>query len=105
MKKFTIALLIGLTAGTIDVVPMYFMHLNWYANISALIHWTILGVIIPFVNWDIKPWLKGIIIATICAFPVIIQTLEKDYSSVLPILLSSVILGALIGSVSNKIIS
>jgi hypothetical protein len=105
MKKFTIALLIGLTAGIIDVVPMFFMHLNWYANISALLHWCVLGIIIPFVKWNVKPWLKGVIIATISAFPVIVITLEEDYSSVLPILFSSVILGALTGIVSNKLIS
>lgn len=106
MKKIFTAFLIGLIAGIIDVVPMFIMHLNWYANISAFFHWIVLGLIIPFVNWNIKAaWFKGLIVAVISAFPVIIITLENGYGSVLPILTSSVILGSLIGFMGKRFIA
>ena len=105
MKKIFIALIIGLIAGIIDVIPMFIMHLNWYANISAFAHWIVLGLIIPFVNWNIRTaWFKGLIIGVISAVPVIIITLEDGYDSVLPILTSSVILGSLIGFLGKKYI-
>ncbi len=104
MKKIAIALIIGLIVGIIDVIPMYIMQLNWYANISAIVHWIVLGLLIPFIKWNIKAWLKGIIIATLCALPVIILTLEADTSSVLPILISSVILGAFTGITGKKFV-
>ncbi|MBN1119043.1 MAG: hypothetical protein JXA77_17670 [Bacteroidales bacterium] len=104
MKKYLMALLMGAAAGITDVIPMFIMQLNWYANLSAFVHWVVLGLIIPFVSWNMKSWLKGVIIAVISAIPVIILTLEDGSESIGPILLSSVILGALIGLLSNKYI-
>lgn len=104
MKKIGIALIIGIIAGIIDVIPMYIMELSAYACIAAFIHWIVLGLIIPFVRWCLKAWIKGIVIATISAIPVILQTLEVDNSSVIPILFSSVILGAFMGWAGEKYI-
>ncbi len=33
--------------------------MNKYANVSAFFHWVVLGLIIPFVAWDISHWLRG----------------------------------------------
>jgi len=102
MKKISIALLIGIIAGFIDVIPMIIQHLNWYANLSAFIHWIVLGLIIPFVNWNIPSWIKGSIIGILTAVPVTIITMETGFKSILPILVASVILGAFVGSAGKK---
>lgn len=104
MRKIALALLIGIIVGIIDVIPMYFMELSWYASMAAFVHWIVLGLIIPFVNWCMKSWIKGIVIATLSAIPVIIQTIELDYSSIVPILSSSVVLGALTGLAGERFV-
>lgn len=105
MKKLAIGLLIGTIAGLIDVAPMTFMELGWHANTSAFLHWLILGIIIPFVSWDLYGWIKGAIIGLISAAPIILLTLEKDSSSVLPIIGSSIVLGALVGLAGQRFIT
>ncbi len=105
MKKIAIGLLIGTIAGIIDVTPMVFMDLGLYANSSAFFHWLVLGLIIPFVSWDLYGWIKGALIGVISAVPIIIMTLEKGTSSILPILVSSLVLGALMGIAGQRFIS
>ena len=72
MNDILIAAIIGLTAGLIDVTPMIIMKLEKTANISAFVHYFVLGLIIPFVVWNIDPWIKGIIISTLSGLPVMI---------------------------------
>ena len=93
MNDIFIALIIGIIAGVIDVIPMLIQKLNRFANLSAFTHWVILGLIIPFVSWNIDPWLKGLIIGELTAIPVILMLIQKDKKSVIPILLMSALLG------------
>jgi len=54
-------------------------------------------LIIPYVNWDIQPWLKGLIIAEISALPIMILVFVKEPKSLIPIMVFSAILGILVG--------
>lgn len=78
MKEILIALIIGIIAGVIDVIPMIIQKMDKYANLSAFSHWVVLGLIIPFVSWNIAPWLKGLIIAEISAIPVLFMVASND---------------------------
>ncbi len=93
MKEILIALVIGIVAGTIDVIPMIIGKMEKSANLSAFTHWVVLGLIIPFVSWDIEPWLKGLIIGEISAIPVLFMVAPKDKKAILPIVIMSAILG------------
>lgn len=93
MNDFFVALTIGIIAGIIDVIPMIIQKLNKYANLSAFFHWVVLGIIIPYVNWEIDPWLKGLIIGELAAIPVMILVSEKDKRSFIPIMVMSALLG------------
>jgi hypothetical protein len=93
MNNILIALIIGIIAGTIDVTPMIVRKLDKFAIASAFLHWVILGLIIPFVSWDIQPWLKGIIIGELATLPVMIIVSQKDRKSVIPISIFSALLG------------
>ena len=97
MNKIFIALIIGIIAGTIDVIPMIIQRIDKYACISAFVQWIVLGLIIPYVNWDLQPWLKGLIIAEISALPIMILILAKEPKSLIPIMVFSAILGILVG--------
>lgn len=104
MDDFLIAVIIGLVAGLIDVTPMIIMKLEKVANISAFVHYFVLGLVIPFVNWGIDPWLKGIIISFLSALPVMIIVYPKDKKAIIPMVVFSLILGAGIGIAGAKFI-
>jgi hypothetical protein len=104
MKNFFIALLIGLCAAIIDVVPMIIQRLDKTACISAFIQWMVLGLIIPYVNWDMQPWLKGLIIAELAALPVLVLVFAKEPKSIVPIILFSAVLGISVGLAGAKFI-
>ena len=97
MNEILIALLIGVIAGIIDVVPMIIQKMDKYANLSAFFHWVILGLIIPFVSWDIAPWLKGFIIAEISAVPILLIVGPEDKKAIVPVSVMSAILGVGVG--------
>jgi len=104
MTNILIALLIGIVAGIIDVIPMIIMKLDKTANWSAFIHWVVLGLIIPFVHWDIDPWLKGLIIGELMTLPIIIIVAPNDKKSLIPIILFSAILGMGVAIAGSKFI-
>lgn len=102
MRKISIALSMGVTAGVVDVIPMLIMHLSIYATISAFVHWVVLALIIPFVNWDLRSWVKGMFVAFISILPVMILLVETNPKDLIPMILSSLILGGLIGLFGKK---
>lgn len=104
MNNFLIAILIGLAAGLIDVIPMILMKLEKVASISAFVHYFVLGLIIPFVSWGIDPWLKGMTISLLSALPVMIIVYPKDKKAIIPMFVFSLILGAGIGIAGAKFI-
>ncbi len=97
MNNFLIALSIGICAGIVDVIPMLIQKLNKTASLSAFSHWVVLGLIIPFVDWDIDPWLKGLIIAELSGIPIMIIVGAQDRKALIPITVMSAILGAAVG--------
>jgi hypothetical protein len=104
MKKIFIALLIGIIAGIIDAIPMVIMDLSWYATLSAFMHWVVLGLIIPFVSWKNPDWLKGLLLAELFAIPTAIYIFPIEAESIPVILLSSALLGTLVGWSGRKFV-
>ncbi|MGE5454846.1 MAG: hypothetical protein ACM3O9_06585, partial [Methylocystaceae bacterium] len=70
MRRFWIAVGLGMAAGVIDVAPMLVMNTDVFACISAFLHWVFLGIVIVYIDWPIMGWLKGLIIAWLAALPV-----------------------------------
>jgi hypothetical protein len=97
MKNITIALIIGLIAATIDVVPMIIRKIDKSACISAFVQWIVLGLIIPFVDWNMQPWLKGLIIGELTVLPIMILVFAKEPKSIIPISIFTAFLGTFVG--------
>lgn len=97
MNNLLIAITIGVVAGVIDIIPMIIKKLDKQAIFSAFVHYFVLGLIIPFVNWDVSGWIKGITIALLTAIPVMIIVYPKDKQALIPMIVLSIILGAGIG--------
>ena len=104
MNSILIALLIGIVAGIIDVIPMIIQKLDKHANWSAFVHWVVLGLIIPFVDWNIAPWLKGLIIGEIGVLPIMILVYKEDKKALIPIAIMSAILGIGVAVAGVKLI-
>ena len=73
-------------------------------SISAFIHYFVLGLIIPFIDWGIPSWITGIIIALLTAIPVMIIVYKKDKKAIIPMFIFSLILGAGIALAGAKLI-
>ena len=104
MNEILIAAAIGLVAAIIDVIPMIIQKLDKISCMSASIHYFVLGLIIPFVNWDLAPWLKGMIISLLVSLPVMIIVYSKDKKAIIPMTLFALMLGAGIGIAGAKFI-
>ena len=104
MNDIYIALLIGIIAGIIDVIPMVIQKLDKNASLSAFVHWVVLGMIIPYVNWDMQPWFKGTVIALLTAIPIMIIVYQQDKKALIPMTIFSIILGAGVGLAGAKYI-
>ncbi len=102
MKHLLKALLLGVCAGVIDVIPMIAQGLNWYANASAFIQWIVLGIIITHIEIGLKSWLKGLVVAELCAIPIMIIVSMDGFSAVIPIIVATAILGSCIGYFGDK---
>lgn len=76
---------------------MIVKKLDKRATLSAFAHYMGMGLIIPFVNWDMAPWLKGIVIALVTAVPVMVVVYPHDKKAWIPMLVFSIVLGAAIG--------
>ncbi len=95
--KIAIALIIGIVAGIIDVLPMIKQKLDKSFCISAFMQWIALGLTIPFVDWHLPPWLTGLILAELFAIPIMILIYPRGPKALIPISIFSAILGVLVG--------
>ena len=105
MNNILTAILIGIVAGLIDIFPMIIMKLDKVANISAFTHYFVLGLIIPFVDWNLSPWISGVIISLLTTLPVMIIVYPKDKKSLIPMTIFAIVLGAGIGLAGAKFIA
>jgi len=103
MKKILNGLIIGIAAGTIDVIPMIMQKLRWDSNTSAFVFWTVTGVLISVTDIKVKPFLKGIIVAFLVLFPCAILIGWREPISLIPVSVMTLVLGALTGYFVNKI--
>lgn len=102
MKKFPLSIVLGVVAGIIDVIPMLVQGLDWYSNISAFMHWIVMGFIINYTVFGTKGWLKGLIVSEISSIPIAILVFQHDCKAVIPIFIMSAILGSLIGFLGDR---
>ncbi|MDX9778240.1 MAG: hypothetical protein RBT43_05755 [bacterium] len=103
MKKYLVGIGFGAIAGIIDVIPMLIMKLTWDANISAFIMWVIVGFLISSSKLNIKGFFKGILIAFLVLAPSAILIGWGDPKSLLPVVLMTLILGAVLGLAIDKV--
>lgn len=105
MDKLIKSLLLGTAAGIIDVIPMVLQGLSWQANVSALLHWIGLSIIITYARLPFNGWASGIILGLLTGIPIAVLATETVPTAWIPILISSIVLGGLLGFMSERLIS
>lgn len=103
MNKSLKGILLGVAAGIIDVIPMLIQGLSWDANLSALSMWIVIGFLLVNINLSIPSIIKGILISVLVLLPTAIIIGAQEPISLIPIGLMTIILGALLGFITNKI--
>ncbi len=104
MNTFFIALAIGIVAGIIDVVTMIIQKIKISASVTAFAHWIVIGILVPYVNWDITPWAKGLLVALLMIIPPLIMIYPQNKKALFPMVLSSIVLGAGVGVAGSLLI-
>jgi hypothetical protein len=101
MNGLIISLIIGLIAAIIDIIPMVIKKLGKIAIISAFSAWTILGVFIPRIELLPISWLNGIIVALLFNFPTMCLIYRTEKRGVVPVIITTIVLGCGVGFFSN----
>jgi hypothetical protein len=101
-KRIAVGLLIGAAAGVLDVIPMIPQHLTWGTNVSALLLWVVIGFMLATTDLHLSPVLKGVVIAFLCLLPSVSIIGWKSPSSLIPVFVITLILGALVGFVFSR---
>ena len=105
MENFFLTLLIGIVAGTVDVLPMIKMKLDKYAISSAFVFYLIMPFIIFNINLlqDIW-WVKGGIITFILSIPIMILAAKENKTNMIPIATMAFIIGTVIGIIGHYLV-
>lgn len=101
-NKIITGLFIGIIAGIIDVIPMIIQNLTWDANFSAFSLWVVVGILLSITEIKIKGFLKGLLLSFLVATPVLIIIGAKEPYTLIPIFITTSILGSLSGLMYEK---
>jgi len=101
-RKIGVGVLLGVIAGIIDVIPMIIQKISWEANLSAFMLWVICGFMIATSSIKVNSVFKGIIISFLLVIPVGIIVGSQDFTSLIPIVIMTLVLGSLLGFSINK---
>ena len=104
MKKLLIVLLIGASAGIVDIIPMIMQKLCLYSITSAFIHWLVLSILINYLQLGLKGWLKGLVVGELATLSIVVLVAKYTPGAVPPILIMTAILGSLVGWAGEKLL-
>jgi len=102
VKKTSLGIILGIAIGIIDVIPMIIQNMSWDANFSAFFHWIILGYLISITNLKLKGYLKGLFLSILTMIPIAFLAWWNDHSAIIPMSISTIIFGSLLGFLIEK---
>jgi hypothetical protein len=102
MKKITLGISLGILAGIIDIIPMVIQRLGLEALLSAFSLWIVSGFLISTSNLKINGVIKGIMTSFLVLIPCLFIIGLKEPLSLIPIVVMTLILGGLLGYLTQK---
>jgi hypothetical protein len=98
MKLVLLSMLIGISAGFIDILPMLMKKMDRSAIVSAFLQYFFVSIIISFIDIPgVVWWLEGGLITLALSLPIVILVSAHDKKAVPVIVSMACILGTLIG--------
>jgi hypothetical protein len=104
MRDVLVALALGVVIGLIDVLPMLRIKVPRFSIFYLFAQWVFVAFVIQFIDWPIHPGLKGIILTLFGMTPMVIITYHKNRQKLLPFIITTVILGFVIGYAGSLLI-
>jgi hypothetical protein len=102
MNVLLTGIMVGIVAGALDALPMIIKKLDRKDTFSAFVQWFFASIVIALVDIPgVAWWLEGSIIGVALATPIVIIVSKTDKKSVPVILITSVVLGALVGAATH----
>ena len=97
MSKTKVGLIIGIIFGIVDIIPMILMKMTWDTLVSAFLMCVIGGFLISTSNLKLNNTLKGTLIFFLIAFPMMIVVVAGSPQELVPMLVTNLIIGSLMG--------
>ena len=103
MSKLLKYLILGVSLGIIDVIPMFVMKLTWDANISAFSMWVIISFILYYNNLELNQIIKSIIVSFLVLLPNAILIGWSNPINLFPVIIMTLLLSTIMGFITGKI--
>ena len=101
-RKLAGALIIGIGAGVIDILPGVLNGVDIRVTVAGFSFWVTNALVIAFVSLPLKNWQKGLLISSLLAIPGVVLLSLVHPDSVIPMIVLTVFLGALVGHLTGK---
>lgn len=92
-------IVLGVVAGTVDVLPMVLRGMNWREAAVPFVHWVVTTVLIASVAWPLHPALRGALVAFLTSLPTLIRYSNSQPGSVVPVFIMSLVIGSAVGMI------
>ncbi len=105
MDKFIKSLLLGTAAGILNVIPLVFLGMGWHGCIATLLHWFGVSLLLTYASLPLTGAVSGMIIALLTGIPLVILIAETAVTAIIPLLISSLVLGCVLGYMTERLIT
>lgn len=99
MNKILLGTILGVVFGIIDIIPMLLMKTGIKADLSAFVHWVVVGFLVGALTLPLPPVLQGLFIAIITTIPILLIVSDGH----LPIIAMTIVLGSALGFLVGKL--
>ncbi len=96
-NKAKVGILVGIIFGIVDIIPMILMKMTWDTLVSAFLMCIIGGFLISTSNLKLNNTLKGTLIFFLIALPMMILVVAGSPQELIPMLVTNLIIGSLMG--------
>ncbi len=104
MNQFVIAIAAGAAAGILDCIPMLIKKLDPLFILSAFCMWLVSGILVYKAVIFPIPWLNGICLAVMILLPLSFLIFRLDKRALPQIIVTTIILGGLLGMIEGLLI-
>ena len=102
LRKMIIAVVIGLIAGLLDLIPLVMVGAPLLNMASILMFWVVTGLFVANVTLLKNSILNGLVLSTLNMLPLVMVIYTINPKDFLPMLSMAIILGPLVGYLNGR---